>query len=213
MKFEEYYKMPAAQTTEENCVAHNGSMIPVPGRDIMVQAWYQGGISIFDWTDANNPVEIAFHDRGPVAADKMQMGGSWSVYWYNGSIVSSEIARGLDIFQLSPSPYLTENEIAAAKSIELTYLNAQGQPKFEWPTTFALARAYTDQLAREKGLAAGSLDVVRQGLVNAEKASPKVRKQVLTKLADTVESYAGSSNNASKVKMLADTVRELGSKP
>ncbi|MDH5316312.1 MAG: hypothetical protein OEW44_07510, partial [Gemmatimonadota bacterium] len=103
LEFQSYYKMPAAQTPEENCVAHNGSLIPIPGRDVMVQAWYQGGLSVFDWTDAARPKEIAFFDRGPVDATRMQMGGSWSVYWYNGVIVSSEIARGLDILELEPS--------------------------------------------------------------------------------------------------------------
>ena len=84
MVFKSYYKMPAPQTSHENCVAHNGSLIPVPGRDVMVQAWYQGGVSVFDWTDAAHPKEIAFFDRGPVDSTKFSMGGSWSVYWYNG---------------------------------------------------------------------------------------------------------------------------------
>src|SRR5690625_3732787 len=114
----------------------------------MVQSWYQGGISVFDWTDPENPVEIAYHDRGPVDSTRMKMGGSWSVYWYNGAIISSEIARGLDIFELKPSPYLTQNEIAAAKTVSLDYLNPQGQPKYEWPATFSLAKAYVDQLER-----------------------------------------------------------------
>ena len=113
-------------------MAHNGSLVPIPGRDVMVQAWYQGGISVFDWTDPGNPVEIAYHDRGPVNPDRMVMGGSWSVYWYNGVVVSSEIARGLDIFELAPSEYLSENEIAAAGTVKLDYLNAQGQPAFAW---------------------------------------------------------------------------------
>jgi hypothetical protein len=130
-------------------VAHNGSLIPIPGRDVMVQAWYQGGISIFDWTDAANPYEIAFHDRGPVTPTRMEMGGSWSVYWYNGVIVSSEIARGLDIFELVPSAYLSQNEIDAANTVRLEEFNAQGQPRFDlWPPSFALARAYVDQLER-----------------------------------------------------------------
>ena len=109
--FQGYYKLPAAQTAQENCVAHNGSLIPIPGRDVMVQAWYQGGISVFDWTDAAHPKEIAYFDRGPVDSTRMSMGGSWSVYWYNGVIVSSEIARGLDIFELTPSaPHLAERD-------------------------------------------------------------------------------------------------------
>ena len=164
LEFQSYYKMPAAQTSAENCVAHNGSLIPVPGRDIMVQAWYQGGVSIYDFTDPKNPVEIAFHDRGPIDANRMGMGGSWSVYWYNGLIVSSEIARGLDIFELVPSEVLSQNEIDAAKSVVLTELNSQGQPIFEWPHTFALARAYVDQLERSRGLPASRVAAVRAAL-------------------------------------------------
>ncbi len=146
LNFQSYWKLPVPQTSMENCVAHNGSMIPVPGRDIMVQAWYQGGITVFDWTDPNNVIEMAFHDRGPVHPERMEMGGSWSVYWYNGVIVSSEIARGLDLFELEPSPFITRNEIEAALTVELEYFNAQGQPRFTWPPSFARSRAYLDQL-------------------------------------------------------------------
>lgn len=209
--FEEYYKLPAAQTIQENCVAHNGSMIPVPGRDIMVQSWYQGGISIFDWTDPNNPVEIAFHDRGPVSPERMQMGGSWSVYWYNGLIVSSEIARGLDIFDLKPSPYLTENEIAASKTVKLDYLNAQGHPMFVWPTTTALAKAYVDQLDRDKGLDAASLTAVRQGLANADVSDSKAKSKILSQLAEEVSEMSNMANDSEKVSMLANTLKELAS--
>ena len=120
----------------------------------MVQAWYQGGISVFDWTDAAHPKEIAFFDRGPVDSTRMASGGSWSVYWYNGVIVSSEIARGLDIVELTPSAFISQNEIDAAKTVQCDYLNAQGQPKIVWPPSFALARAYVDQLERSHGLAA-----------------------------------------------------------
>ena len=126
MVFQSYYKLPAAQTDQENCVAHNGSLIPVPGRDIMIQGWYQGGISLIDWTDPANPVEIGYHDRGPLNAERMEAGGSWSVYWYNGVIVNSEIARGLDILRLVPNEALTQNEIDAANSVQLTQLNSTG---------------------------------------------------------------------------------------
>ncbi len=209
MDFRSYYKMPAAQTTEENCVAHNGSLIPVPGRDVMVQAWYQGGISVFDWTDPANPVEIAFHDRGPIDPERFVMGGSWSVYWYNGVIVSSEIARGLDVFELAPSAYLSENEIEAAKSVRLDYLNAQGQPKFVWPATFSLARAYLDQLERSKGLDAARIAAVRQALGAADGAAGGARSAGLTALADTLSSEAASSSDAAKVQMLVAAVRDL----
>ncbi len=210
MRFQNYYKLPAPQTPQENCVAHNGSLIPIPGRDVMVQAWYQGGISVFDWTDPAHPVEIAFHDRGPISADHMEMGGSWSVYWYNGLIVSSEIARGLDVFELVPSAYLTENEIAAARTVRLDYLNTQGQPKYVWPATFALARAYLDQLERSKGLAADRIAAARQALSAAEGASGEARREALTKLADTLEAQARASGDAAKVRKLASVVRDLG---
>jgi hypothetical protein len=209
MQFQSYYKLPAPQTPEENCVAHNGSLVPVPGRDIMVQAWYQGGISVFDFTDAKGPKEIAFFDRGPVDATRMGMGGSWSAYWYNGVIVSSEIARGLDIFELTPSPLLTQNEIDAAKSVKLDYLNTQGQPKIVWPATFALARAYADQLERSGGLAADRLSAVRGALQSAEKASGAQRSEALTQLATQLDTDAGSSSDAAKVQLLAGAVKEL----
>lgn len=168
MDFKSYYKLPVPQTDQENCVAHNGSLIPVPGRDIFVQAWYQGGISISDWTDPSNVVEIAYHDRGPVDAEQMRMGGSWSVYWYNGLIISSEIARGLDIFELVPSEHLTANEIAAANTVKLHELNAQGQPMFTWPQSFALARAKLDQAERNGTMTAEEVAALRQRLHRVE---------------------------------------------
>jgi hypothetical protein len=209
MQFKSYYKMPAAQTPEENCVAHNGSLIPIPGRDVMVQAWYQGGISVFDWTDAAHPREIAFHDRGPVDSTRMAMGGSWSSYWYNGYIVSSEIARGLDIFELLPSPYISQNEIDAAKTVKFDYLNTQGQPKLVWPPSFALARAYVDQLARSNGLASSSIASVRAALTSAEQATGAARRDALTKLSAQIDSDAGGSRDAAKVRTLAAAVRDL----
>lgn len=211
MNFKSYYKLPAPQTSEENCVAHNGSLIPVPGRDIMVQSWYQGGISIFDWTDAENPIEIAYHDRGPVDANRMQAAGSWSVYWYNGYLVNSEIARGLDIFELVPSQFLTQNEIDAANTVHFDYLNAQGQPKYDWPATFSLAKAYVDQLERERALE--DIRTTRQRLDEAENASGNQRSELLLELAEEVEGQAGNSANAEKTRKLADTMRELASGP
>jgi hypothetical protein len=208
--FRSYYKLPAAQTSQENCVAHNGSLIPIPGRDVMVQSWYQGGISVFDWTDAANPVEIAFHDRGPLNAAAMQMAGSWSVYWYNGVIVSSEIARGLDILELTPSAYLTQNEIDAAKTVKFEQFNAQMQPKFVWPPSFALARAYLDQLERTRGLSGDRIASARSELTNAERASGEIRRNMMAQLARTLNSEARGAH-ASKVRALADAVAALGS--
>jgi len=212
MDFQSYYKMSAVQTEQENCVAHNGSLIPIPDRDVMVQSWYQGGISVFDWTDPNNPVEIAYHDRGPVDSTRMQMGGSWSVYWYNGNIVNSEIARGLDIFKLEPSPYLTENEIAAANTVTFEQLNPQGQPKYDWPATFVLAKAYLDQLERHNGLSMDKINSARNQLAKAEKASSRKRSGMLNDLADEMESQASSSSQSDKVRKLTDTLEKLASK-
>jgi hypothetical protein len=209
MVFKSYYKLPAPQTKEENCVAHNGSLIPIPGRDVMVQAWYQGGISVFDWTDPAHPKEIAYFDRGPADSTRMAMGGSWSAYWYNGSIVSSEIARGLDIFQLTPSAFISQNEIDAANSVHLDYLNTQGQPKLVWPATFSLARAYVDQLERSSGLPTAKIASVRQALTSAESAAGAARQGALTQLAAQLDGDASGARDAAKVRTLAGSVRDL----
>ena len=209
LKFHSYYKLPAAQTPQENCVAHNGSLIPIPGRDVMVQSWYQGGISVFDWTDPNNIKEIAFFDRGPTDSTRMAMGGSWSVYWYNGAMVSSEIARGMDITELTPSEFISQNEIDAAKTVHLDYLNAQGQPKLVWPPSFALARAYVDQLERNKCLSAARISSVRQALTAAEKASGGSRKDALSTLATQLDGDASGSCDGAKVQKLSGAVRNL----
>ncbi len=212
MVFQGYYKMPAAQTSLENCVAHNGSLIPIPGRDVMVQAWYQGGISVFDWTDAAHPKEIAFFDRGPVDSTRFSMGGSWSVYWYNGVMVSSEIARGLDIVELKPSGFISQNEIDAAKSVHLDYLNTQGQPMFVWPASFALARAYVDQLERNGGMAADKIAAARRSLAAAEGASGAARRDGLSQLASQLDRDASGARDGAKVRKLSGAVRELAGK-
>jgi hypothetical protein len=150
LEFRGYYKLPAPQTEEENCVAHNGSIVPVPGRDIFVQAWYQGGISVIDFTDSEKPIEIAFFDRGPMNAETLVSGGYWSAYWYDGKIYGSEIARGLDVFALTPGEYLTENEIAAAVIADLGgVFNPQQQFQVTWPADPVVARSYIDQLDRD----------------------------------------------------------------
>ncbi len=209
MNFHSYYKMPAAQTPFENCVAHNGSLIPIPGRDVMVQAWYQGGISVFDWTDPNHPKEIAFFDRGPVDSTRLQGGGSWSAYWYNGYIYSSEIARGLDVVELQPSGLLSQNEIDAAKTVHFDYMNTQSQVKIVWPPSFALARAYLDQLARDNGLASARIEAARTALSQAESASGNARKNTLNRLASQLNGDASHAQDAAKVRMLVSAVRDL----
>ena len=156
LTFANYYKLPAAQGDTENCVAHNGSLIPVPGRDIEVQAWYQGGVSVMDFTDPAHPFEIAYFDRGPIDPKILVLGGDWSAYWYNGAIYGSEIARGLDVFELTPTKFLSQNEIDAAKSVHVDLLNVQNQQKIEWPANLVVAKAYLDQLSRSQALPANS---------------------------------------------------------
>src|SRR5436309_15419578 len=168
MRFAGYFKMPAPQTEQENCVAHNGSLIPVPGRDIMVQAWYQGGVSVFDFTDGAKPVEIAFFDRGPIDGTRLVTGGYWSAYWYNGQIYGSEIARGIDVFRLKPSEYLSQNEIDAATLIRNEELNTQQQTKITWPAASAVALAYVDQLARTKAIQPDRARAVKSSLDRAD---------------------------------------------
>ena len=209
MQFQSYYKMMAPQTIHENCVAHNGSLIPIPGRDVMVQSWYQGGISIFDWTDAKKPMEIAYWDRGPVDSTRMGNGGTWSVYWYNGVMVSSEISRGLDVMELVPSAHISQNEIDAAKTVKFDHLNAQGQPKLIWPPSFALARAYVDQLERSNGLPRVRVSAIRGTLQSAERTSGSARNNALGLLAAQLGNDTNGSTDASKVRLLASAVSDL----
>jgi hypothetical protein len=209
MEFRSYYKIAAAQTDKENCVAHNGSLIPIPGRDVMVQAWYQGGVSVFDFTDARKPVEIAYFDRGPIDSTRLTLGGSWSAYWYNGALISSEIARGLDAMELVPSEFLTQNEIDASNTVKLPYLNAQGQPKFNWPPSFPLAKAYVDQLERNKCLSKGRISAVRGEIAKAEAATGAARQSTLQALATSLGNDARSSCDAPKVMKLQQAVTDL----
>jgi hypothetical protein len=209
MQFQNYYKLPAPQTSEENCVAHNGSLIPIPGRDVMVQAWYQGGLSLFDWTDPKHPKEIAYFDRGPWDPAKLELGGYWSTYWYNGYIYGSEILRGLDVFELKPSGFISQNEIDAAKSVHLDYFNTQGQVKFTWPKTYSLARAYLDQLERSNGMDRGKIAAAREQLARAEKASGTKQQEALTRLVSRLEADVTGAEDTAKVRMLAQVVGGL----
>src|SRR5437762_7005670 len=208
MNFQSYYKLPVPQTRVENCVAHNGSLIPIPGRDVMVQAWYQGGISLFDWTDPAHPREIGYFDRGP-ADSTLKLSGSWSAYWYNGAIVSSEITRGLDVFELAPSAFISQNEIDAAKTVHFDYYNTQDQQKFVWPPSFALARAYVDQLERSNGLSSSRITSVRSALTTAEGRTGSARRSALNTLAGQLNADARNSSDAAKVQALQATVRDL----
>ena len=196
LSFDSYYKMPAAQSDTENCVAHNGSLIPVPGRDIEVQAWYQGGVSVMDFTDPAHPHEIAYFDRGPIDAKTLVLGGDWSAYWYNGYIYASEIARGLDVFQLTPTKFLTQNEIDAAKSARVSELNVQDQQKFEWPDHLAVAKAYLDQLKRSQALPAKRIAALEKAIDQAEHSHMSRSKVAsLEHQARSIEQSATAAKN------------------
>jgi hypothetical protein len=211
LTFAGYYKMPAAQGDSENCVAHNGSLLPVPGRDLEVQAWYQGGVSVMDFTDAAHPSEIAYFDRGPIDPNLLVLGGDWSAYWYNGAIYASEIARGLDIFELTPTDHLSQNEIDAAKTVQVSELNVQNQQKIEWPRKLVVAKAYVDQLERSQALSADQITSLRAGIQQAETA--KLSKSSVAKLqplAASMEKSAGSAKSeadANRMRALADVLK------
>jgi hypothetical protein len=169
MEFASYYKLPVPQTSQENCVAHNGSLIPVPGRDIMVQAWYQGGTSIFDFTDTKNPTEIAFFDRGPNSGTSLITGGFWSTYWYNGHMYGTEIARGFDTFDLTTSEHISANELAAAKAVQFDEINVQGQARIVHEPSFTVVKATLDHAIRTGALSGAALDEVNKHIAQAEK--------------------------------------------
>jgi hypothetical protein len=211
LSFASYYKMPAAQGDSENCVAHNGSLVPVPGRDIEVQAWYQGGISVMDFTDAHHPVEIAYFDRGPIDPKMLVLGGDWSAYWYNGHIYASEIARGLDIFELTPTQYLTQNEIDAAKAVRVAELNVQTQEKIEWPRQLVVARAYVDQLERSQALPSDRIAALRQAIQRAESSHLNPGElEKLKSLAPSLEKSAEVTKSAvdsARLQALAEILR------
>ena len=217
LEFRSHYKLPAPQTEQENCVAHNGSLVPVPGRDIFVQAWYQGGISVMDFTDSSNPFEIAFFDRGPLDAETLVMAGYWSAYWYRGFIYGTEIARGLDVLELLPSEYLTQNEIAAASAVAPDRFNAQQQRRVDWSARPVVARAYLDQLGRsdtiaaERGVALSDLlDRTDQLLADGTRSDAALAEQLDT-AAGALErdSVSASGRNQSRLRALAQTLTSL----
>jgi hypothetical protein len=215
-----YYKLPVPQTEFENCVAHNGSLVPVPGRDIKVQAWYQGGISVFDFTDTANPYEIAFFDRGPISVTGGGGGGQWSAYWYNGYIYGSEMARGLDVLRLLPSEHLSENEIQAAMSVQFERFNAQHQPRIEWPVSFAVTRSYLDQLVRANALDQALVTRLDDELTRAEQlpagsgragvADELVASAAELEMDAIVLLASGRAGNPARTKaLLATSLRDL----
>jgi hypothetical protein len=202
LSFQSYYKLPAAQQDTENCVAHNGSLVPVPGRDIEVQAWYQGGVSVMDFTDPKHPQEIAYFDRGPIDPKMLVLGGDWSAYWYNGNIYGSEIARGLDVFELTPTKFLTQNEIDAAKAVHVDEQNVQNQQKIVWPAKLIVAKAYLDQLERSQALPADQIAALRKQIGKTEKSH--LNKKDVSKLSGMAAPLEQSAGSA---KTPADTER------
>jgi hypothetical protein len=186
-----YYKMPAPQTDNENCVAHNGSLVPIPGRDILVQSWYQGGVSMVDFTDSSHPMEIGYFDRGPIDPTKHAMGGQWSTYWYNGYIYGSEIARGVDVLKLVPNKFITQNEIDASNQIHFDELNVQNQPHIVWPKNLVVAKAYVDQLARGTSVTEQRIAAINAAITKAD-ATPGDHKELKT-MAASLEKDAGKA--------------------
>ncbi len=214
LEFRSYYKLPAAQTDKENCVAHNGSLIPVPGRDLFVQAWYQGGISISDFTDSSSVREIAYFDRGPVSEKHGTMGGFWSVYWYNGLIYGTEIARGLDLLALQPSEHLSQNEIDAARMAdEGGTVNPQQQFPVKWPAHPVVAKAYLDQLARDNAMPA---ETMARMITALDQATPLVDggtrdasvSRSLRALASEVRA-TGTDQTAKRMTGLKETLESI----
>ncbi len=203
LRFGGYYKLPAPQTDVENCVAHNGSLIPVPGRDIMVQGWYQGGVSVFDFTDSAHATEVAFFDRGPFDAERLVTAGHWSTYWYNGYIYGSEIGRGLDVLRLLPSVHLTQNEIDAAALVRLDEFNAQQQAQIRWLAVPVVARAYVDQLTRAGAISAARAEAVRRALAGDRAARAAVAAELDT------DARAAQGHNAARLTALAATLRGI----
>ena len=218
LEFRGYYKLPAPQLEQENCVAHNGSIVPVPGRDVFVQAWYQGGLSVIDFTDSAHPVEIAYFDRGPIDAEELVMGGYWSTYWYRGHIYGTEIARGLDVFALTPSHFLSESEIAAAALADGGgVFNPQQQFPVQWPAEPVVARAYLDQLERGGELSeslGAQLTVVldRSEAQLQDGGSDQDLAAGLETLAATLNDNRGDSLTGSREALLSQTLRGIAAR-
>lgn len=221
MEFRSYFKLPAPQTEEENCVAHNGSLIPVPGRDLFLQAWYQGGISVIDFTDSSNPFEVAYFDRGPIDPDELVMGGYWSAYWHRGFIYATEIARGLDVLELLPSDDLTQNEIEAASLVTSATFNPQQQRRISWSARPQVARAYLDQVTRSSSLPAEEIATLAALLDRVDQIQPDTTvfdadlAGELSEAAGSLDSTASQLNGRSQTRLaaLAETFKNMAEGP
>jgi hypothetical protein len=209
MELAGYYKLPVPQTDTENCVAHNGSIIPVPGRNLMAQAWYQGGVSIMDFTDPANAFEIAFFDRGPLSIESLFTGGYWSTYWYNGRLYGAEISRGIDVFRLVPSEHLSAAEIAAAEAVMMNEFNAQHQTRVEWAPTVDVAQAYLDQMVRANRILNDRADQI-QGVLSGSASMMQLMNLAMELDADVAMMEAGElGGDAVRMAKLADVLRGM----
>ncbi|WP_165403799.1 LVIVD repeat-containing protein [Egicoccus halophilus] len=206
LEFASYYKMPAVQTGTENCVAHQANIVPVPGRDIMMQAWYQGGLSMFDWTDTANPREIGYFDRGPIFENQLTLGGYWSGYWYNGQVYGSEIARGFDVFDLTPTDELTANEIAAANEVVYDQHMPMMQTTVSWRPSFNVTRAYNDQALRSGALDRSTWERVDRFVDRAEQFSSGPQRRAAV---STLTALAGQLERTEGAEQVAKSLREL----
>jgi hypothetical protein len=218
-----YFKLPSAQAPEENCVSHNGGIIPVPGRDLYVQGWYQGGVNIMDFTHPDSAIEIGYFDRGSISPPRgadvpldpsvrgggNAIGGSWGAYYWNGLIISSELDRGMDILELTPSPHLSANEIAAAKLVRFDAYNPQSQPKMTWPPAFVVVRSYLDQLVRNGGLASQRTEAISSALDLAEMKAGAARATALNALAQQVDRDVAGAKDGARVRTMAGEIRRL----
>ena len=223
-----YFKIPTQQSAEENCVSHNGGLIPVPGRDLYVQGWYQGGVSIMDFTDADKAFEIGYFDRGPIDQPKPvdvpsaaapagppvrgggnTIGGSWGAYYWNGLVYSSELDRGMDIYELTPGPEISANEIAAAKLVQFKQYNPQSQPTMTWPAAFVVVRSYLDQLVRNNGLDAARTSAIDAALTAAEGKTGAARATALRALAVQVDKDVAGAKDGPRVTKMASEIRRL----
>jgi hypothetical protein len=217
LKFHAYTKMPAPQTVDETCTAHNGSLIPIPGREVMVQSYYQGGITVFDWTNPDRPMEIGFYDEGPARVQGQTLppgtptgaGGFWSSYWYNGAIYGSDEGRGFYVWELTPNAYISQNEIDAAKSVKMAQFNAQHQEKFVWPNTFALAGSFVDQMKRNNGLPAARLTAIETALNAAKGQSGAAQRTALNALATSIEADLSTAADRGRTQRLLAAVQGL----
>jgi hypothetical protein len=203
------WEMERKQGPTENCTIHNYNFVPTDKAYVLVSGNYQAGIAVVDFTDPANAQQIAYADPEPLDPDSLVLGGSWSAYWYNGRIYASEIARGLDVLELRPSAHLSQNELDAAKTVRMDYFNVQDQQRIVWPPSAAVARAYLDQLRRNRGLSTSRISAIAAELDRAERLSGTERQAALTALATALERDAAGAGDPRRLRAIAAVVRGM----